>query len=97
MHPAHPDFHRLTREIRFKSPKTLFGEDPAKNTFFPKSPKKPKAPPPVPTPDDPEVEAARKREREEARRRKSRSATILTSELGDPSEPTVQRKTLLGG
>lgn len=82
---------------RFKSPKTIFEEDPLKNTLFPKKPKKPKAPPPPPTPLDPEVEAARKAEREARKRRRGRGATILTSALGDTTEPTIEKKTLLGG
>lgn len=63
------------------------------------NPPKPKAPPPPPPPpkaDDPAIEAARKRERDAARRRRGRQATILTSGLGDPSEPQVQQPTLLG-
>ncbi|NIA72525.1 hypothetical protein HBA54_28450 [Pelagibius litoralis] len=61
---------------------------------------KPKAlpppPPPVPTPEDPAIEEARKKEREAAKRRRGRVATILTSGLGDPSQPQVEQKKLLG-
>lgn len=90
-------FARLHAERRFKSPKKLFEEDPIRNTIAPKKPKKPKAPPPPPTPLDPAVEAARKAEREARKRRRGRGATILTSSLGDTTEPNIEQKTLLGG
>jgi hypothetical protein len=64
--------------------------------FNPPKPKAPPPPPPPPKADDPAIEEARNREREAARRRRGRQATILTSGLGDPSQPQVQQPTLLG-
>lgn len=79
------------------SPKKAFSEDILRNTLFPKSPKKPKAPPKVPEAADPEVERARAEQRLRAKRRLGRNRTILTSGLGDTTEPTLEKKTLLGG
>lgn len=64
--------------------------------FSPPKPKAPPPPPPVPTPEDPAIEEARKKEREAAKRRRGRVATILTSGLGDPAQPQVEQKKLLG-
>lgn len=85
------------QERRFKSPKKVFAEDPIKNLVAPKSPKKPKKPPPVPEATDPEVQAAQDEERRKRKRRKGRKSGILTSELGDTSDPTIEKKSLLGG
>ena len=59
-------------------------------------PKAPKPAPPPPKPEDPEIEEARALERQRLKRRRGRLATILTSALGDSSQPNVARKTLLG-
>ena len=81
---------------RFKSPETVFEEDPLKNTLFPKSPKKPEAPPPVPEADGEAVQEARDAERRRRKKRSGRKSTILTSELGDVADPTLEKKELLG-
>ena len=74
-----------------------FEADPVRNTLFPKRPKDPDPPPPVPQASDDEVEAARDEERKKRKRKKGRKSTILTSELGDTTDPTLEKKTLLGG
>ena len=87
---------RLRIDRRFKSPQTIFEEDPLKNTLFPKSPKKPEAPPPVPEASDEAVQAARDAERRRRKKRSGRKSTILTSELGDVTDPSLEKKELLG-
>ncbi|HYC65142.1 MAG TPA: hypothetical protein VEC14_10460 [Reyranellaceae bacterium] len=49
------------------------------------------------TREDPAVASAREKELELARKVKGRSSTILTGAMGDTSQPTLGRKTLLGG
>ena len=58
-----------------------------------KKPKTPK-PPPVPTID----EARQDQDNQDRlRRRRGTAANILTGRLGDPSQPAIAVKTLLGG
>jgi hypothetical protein len=66
---------------------------PGKSFFSPPKPK-PLVLPPVPTIDSDAVRRAREDERLSARRRRQRSDTILTSGLGDVSEPTLARPSL---
>jgi hypothetical protein len=60
------------------------------------SPKTPELPPlpPVPTRDDPELEAARRKRLLAEKRRRGIIGTILTSGLGDVTQPSVRRPTL---
>ena len=83
--------YQLYRRLKRDKEKDTMG-----SLFNPPKPKAPPPPPPPPRPDDPAIEAARRRARDAARRRRGRRATILTSGLGDPAVPALQRPHLLG-
>lgn len=57
---------------------------------------KPSMPKPTPPPTSADAQAAAAAQRAAAAAAGGRGATILTSGLGDTSEPTVERKELLG-
>lgn len=69
----------------------------------PKIPAMPPVPPIEPLPQSPDYEDEERRKQAAAdaaklrRNRIGRKQTILTSPLGDESEATVEKKTLLGG
>ena len=69
----------------------------------PKIPAMPPVPPVEPLPQSPDYEDEERRKQAAAdaaqlrRNRVGRKQTILTSPLGDESEATVEKKTLLGG
>lgn len=62
---------------------------------------KPKVPPPLPPPppvaaEDPDIRARQEAERRRLRQARGRSATILTSALGDAGAGRSNAKSLLG-
>lgn len=60
-------------------------------SLFSPSPPAPPPLPPLPTPEDPAVEERRRKLRLAEAARRGRGATILTSGLGDVSQPPVER------
>ena len=67
----------------------------------PNIPAPPPIPEPTPLPDAPkdsdkDVKAAAEEEAKRLRRKKGRTSTILTGMMGDESEATLSKKSLLG-
>jgi hypothetical protein len=62
----------------------------------PKPPAIPAPPPPPPAPEDPAVKKAADDAKMAASKRRGFGSTVRTSGLGDTSEASTQRQTLLG-
>lgn len=77
-----------------KSPLGIF--DDASAVLNPDKPKDAQKTTDPPTIADPAVEAERQAELLRIRRRRGLGSTILTSPLGDTSDPTIRKKVLLG-
>lgn len=84
-------------QMCFQSPTDTFEEEPLRNTLFPKSPKEPRQAEPIPLATDPETQEARDEQRRKNKKRRGRDKSVLTSEQGVEDEPTVEKKSLLGG
>jgi hypothetical protein len=65
--------------------------------FSPPAPPAPPPLPPLPTPEDPAIEERRRKLRLAEAARRGRAATILTSGLGDVSDPAIERPIAAAG
>lgn len=63
----------------------------------PKAPPPPPPPTPLPVETQPDIRQKAQAEIEKSMNRKGRASTILSGQLGDTSQPTLAKKTLLGG
>jgi len=64
--------------------------------IMPPAPTPPEPMPEAPDVSDKDVQAAAEEEARRLRKKKGRTSTILTGMMGDDSEATLGRKTLLG-
>lgn len=63
---------------------------------MPDPPKPPAAPPPAPTQDDPQINKEAEDRRKRILMAQGRQSTILSGSMGDPDDPNVAQKSLLG-